>query len=363
MTESPQGNPGSESAVLTDEAAQQLIQQLRRKEGTWVEWGQACQTLQKAGMNPQAIFEDTGFEPIQQNQIMVAAQVYQSMMAAGASAAALAHFGRKGSDVLYELRILTHAERATAADLAVEKGLDMDEAREVAKAMKDLSRLSYLPEGFTAHPGDAIAYQMWKLARQQSDLQERSRLIAKGLRFAHSDTARKQIEQLLTDFTVAATKTAPRLPMYRLEADEHLPRAIPVVGQLPLKLEDLQAVPYIEPAEPFGMVQFAGACAWVAIPGWQIVRLAEDPIALLCDSDRLPTPLPGPVEPVLAIVDRAQRTWDEHSYCLIAQDGQLQLQWFAEAPQTQILGRLILVMRPRKVLDEDYTKDPWQMDE
>jgi hypothetical protein len=245
----------------------------------------------------------------------------------------------------------------------MQKGLDLDEAREVAKAMKDLSRLSYLPQGFTAHPGDAIAYQTWKLARQQSNLQERSRLIAKGLRFAHSDSARQQMEQLLTDFTVAATKHAPRLPIYRLDEDDHLPRAIPVVGQLPLGVEDLQAVPYIAPVEPFGLVQFAGACAWIAVPGWQIVRLAEDPIALLCDSDRLPTPLPGPVEVVLAIVDRAQRTWDEHSYCLIAQEGQLQLQWFAEAPQTQILGRLILVMRPKKVLDEDYTKDPWQMDE
>jgi hypothetical protein len=245
----------------------------------------------------------------------------------------------------------------------MQKGLDMDEARDVAKAIKDFSRLSYLPAGFTASPGDAIAYQMWKLARQQSDLQERSRLIAKGLRFAQSETARKQIEQLLTDFSVTATKNAPRLPIYRLDEEEQLPRAIPVVGQLPLSMDDLKAVPYIEPTEPFGMVQFAGACAWVAVPGWQIIRLAEDPIALLCASDRLPTPLLGPSESVLAIIDRAQRTWDDQSYCLIAQEGELQLQWFAEAPDTQILGRLILVMRPKKVLDEDYTKDPWQMDE
>lgn len=365
MAQPPQEIPESDtsSSPQGDEQMNQLIQKLRRKEGSWVEWGQACQTLQKAGFSPQTIFEDTGFEPIQQNQVIVGTQVYQSIVAVGADAATLAHFERKGSDVLYELRILTNAERAAVAQLAVQKGLDMDEAREVAKAMKDFSRLSQPPAGFTIHPGDAIAYQMWKLARQKSDLQERSRLIAKGLRFAHSDTARNQIEQLLTDFSVTPNKLAPRLPIYRLDVEEELPRVIPVVGQLPLALEDLQAVPFIEPAAPFGMVQFAGACAWVAVPGWQVVRLAEDPIALLSTSDGLPIPLPGPSEPVLVIIDRAERTWDEHSYFLTAQEDQLQLQWFAEAPETSILGRLILIMKPKRVLDEDYTKDPWQLDE
>ena len=52
--------------------AEELLRSLRQKEGTWVEWGKACQQLQKAGYNPQRIFEETGFEPIQQNQIIVA---------------------------------------------------------------------------------------------------------------------------------------------------------------------------------------------------------------------------------------------------------------------------------------------------
>jgi hypothetical protein len=365
MAQPPQETSGSDipSPIQGDEQMTQLIQTLRRKEGNWVEWGQACQTLQKAGYSPQAIFEDTGFEPLQQNQVIVGAQVYHSIVAAGADAATLAHFERKGSDVLYELRILTNVERAAVAELVVQKGLDMDEAREVAKAVKNFSRLSQPPVGFTTHAGDAIAYQIWKLARQQSDLQERSRLIARGLRFAHSDTARHQIEQLLTDFSVTPTKPAPRLPVYRLDTDEELPRVIPVVGQLPLALEDFKAVPFIEPVGSFGMVQFAGACAWVAVPGWQVVRLAEDPIALLSTSDSLPTPLPGPPEPVLVIIDRAERIWDEHSYFLIVQEEQLQLQWFTEAPETALLGRLILIMKPKKVLDEDYTKDPWQIDE
>ena len=136
--------------------------------------------------------------------------------------------------------------------------------REIAKAVKEFSRLSKQPEGFTDHPGDAIAYQVWKSARQKADLQERSRLIAKGLRFAHSDSARKQIEQLLMDFTVVPATPAPRQPVYRQDSDEDLPRVLPVVGKLPLAAADLKAVPMIEETEPFGMVQFSGTGVWVS---------------------------------------------------------------------------------------------------
>ncbi|MBF2026676.1 MAG: hypothetical protein IGS48_07915 [Oscillatoriales cyanobacterium C42_A2020_001] len=360
MVDTPENTPNSAASALN---ADQLFQQLRRKEGTWIEWGQACQALQKAGYSTQTIFEETGFEPIHQNQVIVGAQVYASILEVGVQEPVKAHFERKGSDVLYELRILSQAERAVVAELVVDKSLDVDEAKDAVKAVKEFSRLGSMPEGFTNHPGDAIAHQVWKLARQQSDLQARSCLIAKGLRFAHSETARKHVEQLLTDFAVVKAKAAPMLSVYRLEADEYLPRTLPVVGKLPMNKADLQAVPLVEEMEPFGIVKFSGAAAWVSVPGWQVIRLAQDPVALLCDSDTLPSPLPGRAEEVLIIVDRAQRQWDAGSYFLIEDGEHLRLQWFEDAPSVSLLGRVILVMRPKKVLDEDYGKDPWQIDE
>lgn len=369
MTDTPQNTPQSiynanAQLALTDEEVENLLRLLRRKEGNWVEWGKACQQLQKAGHSPQKIFEDTGFEPIQQNQITVAAQVYASLVAANATEATQAHFERKGSDILYEFRVLTHPERAAAADFVLEKSLDLDEASELAKAMKDASRLRNMPEGFTTHPGDAIAYQCWKLARQQSELQERSRLIAKGLRFAHSKTARQKIEQLLTDFTVTPARPAPRLPVYRLESEEEMPRLLPVVGKLPLTLADLQAVPLAEEIEPFRMVKFSGAGAWVPVPGWQVILAAEDPVGILANPDQLPSSNLNPAEEVLVVVDRAQREWDDSSYFAIAQEDQLQLQWFEEAPENiTLLGKMILVLRPKRILDENVTKDFWQIDE
>jgi len=360
MTDLPPLPQNSDNA---SDPAQELLRKLRQKQGNWVEWGIAIAQLQKSGYKEQDIFEATGFEPIQQNQVIVGAQVYNSIEQAGVSPAVRSHYATRGSDILYELRSLNNSERAAAAELTFQHQVDADEAKEVAKAIKDFSRFPTLPDGFSNHPGDAVAYQSWKLARQYSDLQERSRLIAKGLRFAYSPTARKQIEQLLTDFTVVPKRPAPILPFFRLETEEELPRLVPVAGELPLKTQDLQAVPIVEQIEPFRMVKFAGEQAWVPLPGWQVVLGASDPVVILCKSDRLPNQTQPKSETVLVVCDRAVQEWDDGSYFVVDNAGELDFQWFETAPSIPLLGRIVVVVRPKKILDEEITKDSWQIDE
>lgn len=361
MTDLPPNTQNPENA--TDDVGQELLVKLRQKQGNWVEWGVAIAYLQKAGYKPQDIFEATGFEPIQQNQVIVGSQVYNSLEKFGASEAARSHYTTRGSDVLYELRGLTHEDRATTAELAFIHKLDLDEARDVAKAIKDYSYFAVLPEGFSAHPGDAIAYHTWKLARQYSDLQERSRLIAKGLRFAHTQTARQKIEELLIDFTVTPKRPAPTVPFYRLESEEELPRILPVVGELPLKPQDLKAVPIVTEIEPFRIVKFTGEQAWLPLPGWPVLLAAEDPIVIIANSDRFPNQSRNLPAPVLVVVDRAQREWDDSSYFVIDKGGELDFQWFETAPETPLLGKIIVIVRPKKIFDEEITKDVWQIDE
>ena len=364
MNQTPQ-DPAAAISSTPDPAIDtaKLVQLLRRKERNWVEWGEACATLQKSGYNPQQIFEETGFEPIQQNQVIVASQVFTSLIKGNLSEEIQSRFQQRGSDILYEFRILNQAQRVIATEFTDQHKLDADEAKELAKAIKEFSRFSILPQGFSNHPGDALAYQSWKSARQQHDLQQRSRLIAKGLKYANSQTARQKIEQLLTDFSVTAKKTAPRLPVYRLETEEDLPRLIPVAGEFPLTLSDFNLVPLIEELGAFLIVKSSGNAAWVAVPGWQVIRNAEDPVAILGNSANLPNPLPGKTEPVLIIIDRAQRAWDIDSYFLVEESENLELQWFDETPSIHLLGKLILIMRPKKVLDEDQIHDVWQIDE
>jgi len=359
MNDLPQNNPSQ----LSEAEIEELMRKLLHKEDTWVEWGLGCQTLQKAGYSPQKIFEATGFQGSQQNLVIVAAQVYQSVAQEGASEELLSYLKGPRSDVLYEFRVLNQQQRAMAAQLAQAKQLDVDEAREVAKAIKEFSRYSQLPAGFSSDPGDAVAYQCWKLARQKKDLQERSRLIAKGLKFAQSQTARQQIEQLLSDFTVIPSRTAPLMPVYRLEAEEQLPRIVPVAGTLPLTVTELEAVSALKVTEPFSVVEYSGNGALVSLPGWQAILKTVEPVVIFTRSDELPNPLQGAPETVLVVIDRQIKEWDENSYFLVEKEGKLELQWFEHSPQLNILGKVILVLRQKKILDENNITEPWQMDD
>ncbi len=361
MTNLPPNTENSNNPPAEEIA--EVIRKLRQKLGTWVEWGQGCAYLQKAGYTPQDIFEETGFEPIQQNQVIVGSQVYASMEKVGVSETVRSHYTTRGSDVLYELRLLTQEERAAAAELTFQYQVDCDEAREVARAIKDFSRFRNPPEGFSEHPGDAVAYQCLKLARQNSDLQVRSRLIARGLKFVHTPTARQQIEQLLTDFTVDPKRPAPTLPFYRPDSEAEMPRIVPVVGELPLTPQDLQNVPLVEDIEPFGIVKFAGEQAWVPLPGWQVVLSAEDPMVILCNSDHFPSQTKAAPEKVMVIIDRAQRKWEIGSYFVVDNGGELDFQWFENTPELTLLGRILVIMRPKKILDELLSLDSWQIDE
>lgn len=359
-------NPSSEFQQvepLNQAEAEALLLSLRRKEENWLAWGNGCQRLQKGGYAPQQIFEGTGIEPIHQNQLIVAAQVYRSIVEQGISDEVRSRFGRTGSDSLYEFRILGVGDRVAAATLVVEKELDSEGAKEVARALKDFSRLAIPPDAFPSYPADAVAYHYWKLARQQGDLQERSRLIAQGLRFAASPTARQQIEKLLTDFTIMRAKKAPMLPTYRHETESEVPRVIPVVGKMPLTVDDFKAVPFPEEEGAFRLVKFSGTGAWVALPGWQAVFAADDPVAFLMSSDDLPADIADHNEEVLVLVDRANREWNEFSYYLVHSDETLDVNWFPDPPEQTILGRVLLILRPQQVLDAAFNKQPWQMDD
>ncbi|ACK71161.1 conserved hypothetical protein [Gloeothece citriformis PCC 7424] len=355
--------PEEMSSTMSEEEANQLLRSLLHKEGTWPEWGQACYALQKAGYSSQTIFEQSGFQASQQNLIIVASQVYDSLVKEGLSEDTLTYYQGPRSDVLYEFRILNQQQRASVAELAKEKKLDADEAKELAKAYQTFSRLSQLPAGFENHPGDAMAYQCWKSARQKKDLQERSRLIAKGLKFAHSLTAREAIEKLLSDFTVVSSRTAPLMPVYRLEQENELARIIPFVGSFPLTREAVEGVKAIASEEPFQVVKMEHQGAIVPLPGWQVILKAQDPVVILSMSDQLPNPLPGKPEEVLVVVDRAFQEWDVNNYYLVEQGENLGLQWFEEEPSLPILGQVILVMRPKKIFDENNLLEPWQMDD
>lgn len=354
------------TSPLSEETSVELLRSLLHKEGSWVDWGKNCQRLQKAGFSPQTIFEQTGFQTVQQNLIIVAAQVYESLVQEKVGEAVLNYYLGPKSDVLYEFRILNQAQRATAATTAQAQKLDAESAKELARAVQDFSHFSQLPSGFTNHPGDALAYQCWKLAKQNKDLTARTRLIAKGLKFAHSTTARAAIEQLLSDITVAPTKKAPLVPLYRLEEEEEVSRLIPVAGTFPLSREQIEVISPLEIQEPFGLVQYEGSGALVPLPGWQIILKAVDPLAFFCQGSQVSETLTSKNETMLVVIDRGAREWHENGYFLISDQtpgNQVTIQWFESLPSVTLLGQIIVVLRPKRILDENHLLEPWQMDD
>ncbi len=345
------------------ETIAELLQLLIYKQGTWVDWGNACQQLKKAGYTPQKIFEETGFQPQQQNLIIVASQVYDSLIKGQVSEAVAEYFLGPRSDVLHELRVLNQGDRVAAAEFAMEKNLDVDAAHEMVKAMKEYAALAKKPEGFSAHPGDTMAYQYWKVAREKKDLQQRSVLIAKGLKFAYSQTARQEIEKLLLDFPVVPTQKAPLLPVYRLESEDDLCQIIPVLRSLDASPQEFAAMPILEKTGDFMVVNFSGSCAFISLPGWPAILKLREPVGILCSSDQLPQPLPGKPEEILVVVDRTLREWSSQSYFLVANGEKLEINWFGSAPESPILGQIIVVLRPKKIFDENAVTEPWQMDD
>ncbi len=353
--------PDSQTQISAAEG-QELMRSLLHKEGTWVEWGQICQKLQKAGYSNQQIFEDTGFQNSQQNLVIVAAQVFDNLVQGDVAPEILEYFKGPRSDVLYEFRVLNQKQRVDASLLAYEKRIDIDGAHIVAKAVQDVSRMSQLPDAFTNHPGDWVAYISWKRAKSKKDLQERSRLIAQGLKFAHSDTARDEITKLLSDFTVVKSATAPLLPLYRLESEEELPRIVPLAGSYPLGNQEIQAIDKVEIKQPFSNIQATGG-TYIPVPGWQTVLKADDPVAYSCPSNLLPKYLGGNIEEVLVILDRTNKTWDVGSYFVVEIEEKLEVRWFETEPNVPIVGQLVLILRPKKILDEGNLTQPWQMDD
>lgn len=351
------------SIQLSETEIQAKLKSLLHKEGTWIDWGKTCQELQKASCNPADIFEASGFQASQQNIVIVAAQVYENIKKAGVPAEVLTYYQGPKTDVLYEFRILNQEQRASAAGLAFAKKVDVDGAHEIAKVIQDISRMSQLPEGFTKHPGDMVAYTCWKHARNRKELQEKTRLIAKALKFAHSDSAREAIEKLLSEFSVVKTQTAPLLPIYRLDTEEEIIRIIPLVGTYPLTVEEIKAVNNVEIQEPFRSVTISTQGTFVPIPGWQSVLGAIDPVAYICTSDRLPKTLSGTIEKVLVIIDRAKQEWNINGYFLVETEDDLKLQWSETQPQEPIIGQLVVVVRPKKIVDEGNITQPWQMDD
>jgi hypothetical protein len=194
-------------------------------------------------------------------------------------------------------------------------------------------------------------------------LAEKTRLIARGLMFAHSQSARNQIEKLLTELTAPPQRQAPALPVYRLEGDDELPRTFPVAGTFPLPSSVFASVPKIEGSGAFHITHSNWSGDWVSLPGWKVITAAEEPIGIIAPRDSLPFQISAQSQEMIVVLDRGITVWDEFHYFAIDRDGQLGIEWFDAAPSIPLLGKLVLIIHPKRAIEPGNPQDLWDMED
>ena len=124
-----------------DVSTEEQLQILRDRRGLWHEYAACVTSLNRSGYTSATIDESTGMTGVEQNTIVVATQVFNSLKASGLSEEKLRTFETMGgAEVLYETRTLSSLQRLQAAEYMIDQGLDPKFSREVAKAMKEYER-------------------------------------------------------------------------------------------------------------------------------------------------------------------------------------------------------------------------------
>lgn len=175
-----------------------LVEQVREMQGRWQDRARAIQKLQgDEGLSSEDIYDATFVSYPRQTAMVVAAQVYESLVLHGASEDVLQPFDSEPRvELLYALRTLSAPQRRLAAEFVLLGGLDVTGANELAKAIKMHERTPAGREGFTSLPGDCLAFSYFRAASECTDPEVRENLVTKGLAFSASESARLRFAEL-----------------------------------------------------------------------------------------------------------------------------------------------------------------------
>lgn len=337
---------------------------LRERRGLWHEYATLIPILARSGYTPSMIDEETGMTGVEQNIIVVASQVRNSLKASGFDESKLEFFDLGGGELLYELRILSAAQRKASAEFIMERKMSPKEACELARSVKDFSSRKNMPgfKDFTSAPGDCLAFAFY---RQSTEFQNKDDVVAaleKALEVCVSDKAKAKIEQTLKAQSTPAEEPEVAESVFLqvirlLESDPvgtKLPTMLPVADATADSLEQVPAVS-AQGQGVFNVFSTTVWPSWVPVPGWDNVVGAGAPVALnFPDASKLPLKsnkngVAKLVEPTLVIVDKSvTQVDDSQSLYVVAQgDGQeLSLLAPSKILEGRVLGRVLLALRP-----------------
>lgn len=369
--------PPSSASSLTLDA---IITTLANRLGLWFDYAPFIPLLFQQGFSPSSIEEVTGISGVEQNRLVVASKVRDSLLPSF-DPEVLAFFDAGGAELLYELRLLNNAQRAAAARRLVGRGLDARAAQEMARAMKDFPRRrgDHGWDDFDRDsPGDCVAFAHLRQSREdaRSPAAEQAWL-ERAAAEAETDAARARVaaelRRLVSGGDGAEGPGEPAakgvaVPVVRMRLGEVAEASSVAVLPVCESAAEVAGAPECRAGGDFGVV--AAEEKWgrfVVLPGWEPVLSASPARVAVAFPDARALPWRNnrwrKEEAVLVVVDRAERAVEgEDSFYLVGGEGGSSLEVergvrLKEKGVEEAVGIVVLVVRPPKEEDDDRIAD------
>ncbi|KAK6243346.1 hypothetical protein QUC31_009755 [Theobroma cacao] len=361
------------------------LEVLANRGGLWFEYAPLIPSLYQEGFSPPSVEETTGISGVEQNRLIVAAQVRESLIQSKTDENVVSFFDTGGSELLYEIRLLSAKQRAEAARFILEHGLDPKGAQDLARAMKDFARRK-TDKGWKSFdyqlPGDCLSFMYYRQSREHKNPSEqRTSALRQALKVAESESAKKELlEELECGEDGKEEKEEDldygvRVPVVRLKIGEVAEASsvvvLPVCKAEEKDREILQAPLECRSKGDFGVVEAEkGWNRWVVLPGWEpVVGLSNGGVVVAFGDAR---GLPWKAnrwykeEPILVVADRSRKEveFDDGFYLVTVDSGELKVDRGSALKETGVkesLGTVVLVVRPPKEeTDNQLSDEDWE---
>ncbi|KAL6842346.1 hypothetical protein ACP4OV_027773 [Aristida adscensionis] len=362
----------------------QRLEVLRERMGQWHEYAPLISALNRDGFTPSSIEEATGISGVEQNRLVVASQVRDSLLDKASFPGDLVPCfdSLGGPDLLYELRFLNAQQRADAARHAVDHGLDAKGVRELARSIKDFPRRR-ADDGWEAFagasPADCLAFWRFRMSREAIAVEDRIAELERALQVVETEAARARVELELERARKKAAgeevedaggdpSSRPDVTVVRLQygevAEASTVLLLPVVRETD-GVAAVDAAPRRSRTDvDLGIVEVdKGWARWAVMPGWgPVMEAADEAVVIeLADVRKMPWRT-AEEERVLVIADRRRKEVVEQGLYVLEKDGRLVVQrgnkLAAEGVATAA-AQVVMVVRPPKEEDDMISDEEW----
>ncbi|GAA0176974.1 hypothetical protein LIER_29638 [Lithospermum erythrorhizon] len=181
------------------------LEVLTNRLAAWFEYAPLIPALiQEHGLSPESIEEITGISVDEQNRLVVATKVRDTLVESNLDPQVLATFDNSGAELLYEIRVMSNNQQRTAAvEYAVNKEFDTKKTGELARAIKDYPKRRG-DKGWGNFdgnlPGDCLAFMYYRQAQEHrvASSEELTRVaLERAMEVVESDVGRSLIEEEL----------------------------------------------------------------------------------------------------------------------------------------------------------------------